>query len=225
MVDAATYRLGGTALIAGPVIAFVFIFLQPGVLLIDRVDSTDAAAFIGALSSRPVLSNLTAVAITLGFLMNAFGIWVLSSALRTSGPGGPLSLSGFFLVLFGMIGAGLAQGLTIALAGVADDPAAIAAAMPVYAVKGGITLICGVAVALGYLAIAAAVTARNDFYRPVSIIALLGSVVCLAGYVLAILDPEDDRFWLDMARMTYIVFVVWPIVLGLNLIRRAGRAG
>ncbi len=225
MVDASTCRLGGAALIAGPGIAFVFIFLQPGVLLIDRVDSTDAAAFIGALSSRPALSNLTAMAIALGFLVNAFGMWVLSSVLRSSGPGGPLALAGFFLVLFGMIGGGLAQGLTIALAGAADDPAAIAAAMPVYAVKGGITLICGVAVALGYLATAAAVTARNDFNRAVSVAALLGAAVCLAGYVLAILDPGDDRFWLDMARLTYIVFVVWPVVLGLNLIRRAGRTG
>ena len=225
MVDAATCRLGGAALIAGPGMAFAFIFLQPGVLLIDRVDSTDAAAFIGALSSRPVLSNLTAMAIALGFLMNAYGVRVLSSVLRTSGPGGPLSLAGFFLLLFGMIGGGLAQGLTIALAGVADEPAAIAAAMPVYAVKAGITSICGVTVALGYLALAAALAARDDFNRPVSVAALLGSAVCLAGYVLAILDPEDDRFWLDMARLTYIVFVVWPIVLGLNLIRRAARAG
>ncbi|MCY4547199.1 MAG: hypothetical protein OXC28_02420 [Defluviicoccus sp.] len=225
MVDAATCRLGGAALMAGPSVAFVFIFLQPGVLLIDRVDSTDAAAFIGALSSRPVLSNVTAMAIALGFLTNAFGAWVLSSVLRTSGPGGPLALAGFFLLLFGMIGGGLAQGLTITLAGVADDPAAIAAAMPVYAVKGGITLICGVAVPLGYFALAAAVTWRDDFSRPVSIAALLGSAVCLAGYVLTILNPEDDRFWLDMARLTYIVFVVWPIVLGLNLIRRSARAG
>ncbi|MCY4497714.1 MAG: hypothetical protein OXC14_10550 [Rhodospirillaceae bacterium] len=225
MVDAATCRLGGAALIAGPSVAFVFIFLQPGVLLIDRVDSTDAAAFIGALSSRPVLSNATAIAIALGFLTNVFGTWVLSGVLRASGPGGPLSLAGFVLVLFGMMGGGLAQGLTIALAGVADDPGAVAAAMPVYAVKGGITLICGVAVALGYLVLAAAVACRDDFNRQVSVAALLGSAVCLAGYVLAILDPEDDRFWLDMARLTYIVFVVWPISLGLNLIRRAARSG
>ena len=40
MVDAATCRLGGAALIAGPSVAFVFIFLQPGVLLIDRVSES-----------------------------------------------------------------------------------------------------------------------------------------------------------------------------------------
>jgi len=227
MPDASTYRFGGAALIVGPSVAFVFIFLQPGVLLIDRVDSTDAIAFIGALSSRPTLSNLTAIAITLGFLLNAYGTWVLSSVLRMSGPaaGGALSLIAFFLLLFGMMGAGLAQGLTITLAGVENDPAAIAAAMPVYSVKAGITLICGVVVSLGYVLLAGVVAVRDDFNKAISILALLGSAVCLTGYVLTILNPEDDRFFLDMARLSYIVLVVWPIVLGINLIRRSGRAG
>ena len=43
MVDAATCQIGGAALIASSNVAFVVIFLQPDALLIDRVDSTDAA--------------------------------------------------------------------------------------------------------------------------------------------------------------------------------------
>ncbi len=45
-------RLGALALIVGPVLAVVFFLLEPGALLVDRADSSDAIASITALASN-----------------------------------------------------------------------------------------------------------------------------------------------------------------------------
>ncbi len=54
-------RLGAWSLIVGPVLAFVFFLIQPGVLFIERADPTDGMASVAALSSNGALTNLTAL--------------------------------------------------------------------------------------------------------------------------------------------------------------------
>ena len=71
------YRLGGLALIAGPVLWIVFFLLQPGGLLIDNADSSDAVASITSFASNSTLTIVTSMVIALGLLLIVFGFYAV----------------------------------------------------------------------------------------------------------------------------------------------------
>ena len=58
-------RLTGLSLIFGPTIAFVFFLIEPGGLLIDSVDVSDAVGSITAKGGNAALTNVTNIAIIL----------------------------------------------------------------------------------------------------------------------------------------------------------------
>ena len=66
-------KLGGLSIIVGPVLALVFYLLQPGGLLIDSADPSDAQATIAALVSNSAMSHLSAFLIPLGLLLFLHG--------------------------------------------------------------------------------------------------------------------------------------------------------
>ena len=66
-------KLGGASLLLGPVLALVFFLLQPGGLLIDRVETSDAAGTITAYASNPALTRVTSMVIALGLVMTLYG--------------------------------------------------------------------------------------------------------------------------------------------------------
>ena len=57
-------KVAGLSLILGPLLGFIFFLLQPGRMLIDRADITNAQASIMAAAGNVVLSNLTAMVIS-----------------------------------------------------------------------------------------------------------------------------------------------------------------
>ena len=78
-------RLAGLSLILGPVIAFVFFLIEPGGLLIDSADVSDAVGTIMAKSSNATLTNITNIAIILGLALILSGLYAL---MRNVTPGG-----------------------------------------------------------------------------------------------------------------------------------------
>ena len=57
-------KVAGLSLLLGPLLAFIFFLLQPGRLLIDKADISNAQASIMASADNVVLSNLTAMVIS-----------------------------------------------------------------------------------------------------------------------------------------------------------------
>ena len=57
-------KVAGFPLLLGPLLAFIFFLLQPGRLLIDKADISNAQASIMASADNVVLSNLTAMVIS-----------------------------------------------------------------------------------------------------------------------------------------------------------------
>ena len=65
----AVNRLAGLSLIFGPVIAFVFFLVEPGGLIIDSAEVSDAVGSITAKGANAALTNVTNIAIILGLAL------------------------------------------------------------------------------------------------------------------------------------------------------------
>ena len=211
-------KLGGLSLVLGPLLAFAFFLIQPGGLLIESAKPSDSAALIAAAADNVVLSNLTAIVIALGIIMTTYGMYVVQAGLRGSGNGESLALAGFLLLLFGNVGWVMAQGLTL-IAADAQSPQAIEAMAPVYSVRLGLILMPGLAIALGFFVFSLALSARPAFNKIAAWIVALASIVALVSYIIAISDPSRLDSALAIARVCYIAWVVWPIMLGVGLLK------
>ena len=186
-------------------------------MLIDRVEITNAKASIMAAAGNSVLSNLTAMVIALGLIATVYGLYVFNSKVGTSGNGKALAQYGFFLLLIGNIGWIFAQGLTFMLAD-AQSQQAVSAMTPVYSVQNGIVLLCGMAIALGFMLFSLALSTRADFNKPAALIVALISVVALVCFIIGVSDNGQLDTMITIARYCYVVWVLWPIMLGLNLV-------
>ena len=79
-------RFGGWALVIGPLLALGFFLIEPGGLLIDRADTTDAVAAITAKASNTELTHLTSLVVPFGLALLLFGFIVLQAgAIREGG--------------------------------------------------------------------------------------------------------------------------------------------
>ena len=143
-------KVAGLSLLLGPLLAFIFFLLQPGRMMIDRANVSDSAASIMAAADNAVLSNITVMVISLGLVATVYGLYVVNKRVGTSGNGKALAQFGFLFLLIGNIGWIFAQGLTLMLAD-AQSERALAASASVYSVQSGIILLCGLAVALGFM--------------------------------------------------------------------------
>ena len=211
-------KLGALSLIAGPVLAFVFFLIQPGGVLIESADLSDHVGSITAAASNVWLSNITALVIALGLVMTTYGLYVVQIGIRGGGNGDALSRAGLILIVFGNVGWVLAQGLTFIMAD-AQIPEALQAMVPVYTVKSGIVMMSGVAVSLGFLVFSLALSTRDDFNKIAAWIVALASLVAMVGYIVAISDPGQVDTAISVARVCYVAWVIWPIMLGVGLLK------
>ena len=78
-------RMGGLALIVGPVLAFVMFLLLPGGILIDTAGPSDPIAAINALADNQNLANATVSLVCVGLVLMAFGLYALQATLRRMG--------------------------------------------------------------------------------------------------------------------------------------------
>ena len=205
------------SLLLGPLLSFIFFLLQPGRMLIDRANVSDSPASIMAAADNVVLSNITVMVISLGLVATVYGLYVVNKRVGTSGNGKALAQFGFLFLLIGNIGWIFAQGLTLMLAD-AQSERVLAASASVYSVQSGIILLCGLAVALGFMLFSLAISTRSDSNRPAALIVALVSLVVLVVYIIGISDNSQLNDMITIARYCYVVWVAWPIMLGLNLL-------
>ena len=211
------YRLGGLALIAGPVLSIVFFLLQPGGLLIDNADSSDAVASITSFASNSTLTIVTSMVIALGLLLIVFGFYAVQKITRSNGIGDALSQFGLLALIIGAFGWIVAQGIHVALADA--DLQDLNAWVPVYSVYAGITLMSAIAVSLGFLTFSLALSTRDDFNKIVALVVSIVSVVAFVCFIAAAVVPEQTDTMILIGRICYFPWTIWGILLGLDLLK------
>ena len=108
--------LAGLSLIFGPTIAFVFFLVEPGGLLIDSADVSDAVGTITAKGANATLTNVTNIAIILGLALILSGLYALMRNVTLQGNGKALVQMGFFMIFIGLTGWILTGGMDFVLA-------------------------------------------------------------------------------------------------------------
>ncbi len=216
-------RLGGIALIVGPILAIAFFLIQPGGALIDSADSSDAMANITSFASNALLANITSIVIPLGLLLMLYGLYAVQDATRNGG-GDALSRFGLLAIAVGVLGWIMAQALHPAMSG-ADlaDPRVVDDMVPVYTVDLSVTLMSSVIVSFGFLVFNLALSTRDDFSKVGVLVIAAVSVVALVSFIIAATMPEHRETAATIGRICYFPWVVWSVALGLNLLKRTPR--
>ena len=212
-------RLAGLSLILGPVVAFVFFLVEPGGLIIDRADVSDAVGIITAKGSNAALTNVTNMAIIFGLALILSGLYALMRNVTLEGNGKAFVQMGFFMVFVGLTGWILAGGTDFILAD-AQTPEQITGTIPVYYAGSALFYAGGITLGLGGSIFALGLSTRDDFSRAISLLAALVSLAVMAFFMTAILSNDDRDTFISLARGFYVLLVIWYGYLGVGLMNR-----
>ncbi len=212
-------RLAGLSLIFGPLIAFVFFLVEPGGLLIDSVEVSDAVGSITAKGSNSVLTNVTNIAIILSLALILSGLYALMRNVTLQGNGKALVQMGFFMIFVGLTGWILAGGMDFILAD-AQTSGQISGSVPVYYVGSALLYAGGIALGFGGFIFALGLSTRDDFNRMISLLAALVSLAVMVFFMIAILYNDGRDTFITLARGFYVLLVIWYGYLGVGLMKR-----
>ena len=212
-------RLAGLSLIFGPVIAFVFFLVEPGGLLIDSAEVSDAVGTITAKGSNAALTNVTNIGIILGLTLILSGLYALMRNVTLQGNGKALVQMGFFMIFVGLTGWILTGGIDFILAD-AQTGDQISGSVPVYYVGSGLVYAGGIALGFGGFIFALGLSTRDDFNRTISLLAALISLAVMVFFMIAILNNDGRDTFISLARSFYVLLVIWYGYLGFGLMNR-----
>ena len=215
----AVNRLAGLSLIFGPVIAFVFFLVEPGGLIIDSADVSDAVGSITAKGANAALTNVTNIAIILGLVLILSGLYALMRNVTLQGNGKALAQMGFFMIFVGLTGWILAGGMDFILAD-AQTSDQIAGSVPVYYAGSALFYAGGITLGFGGSIFALGLSTREDFNRIISLLAALVSLAVMAFFIVAILHNDGRDTFITLARGFYVLLVIWYGYLGFGLMNR-----
>ena len=212
-------RLAGLSLIFGPVIAFVFFLLEPGGLLIDSAEVSDAVGTITAKGANAALTNVTNIGVILGLALILSGLYALMRNVTLQGNGKALVQMGFFMVFVGLTGWILSSGIDFILAD-AQTSDQVSGSVPVYYVGSALLYAGGIALGFGGFIFALGLSTRDDFNRVISLLAALVSLAVMVFFMAAVLDNANRDTFIGLARSLYVLLVIWYGYLGFGLMNR-----
>ena len=212
-------RLAGLSLIFGPIIAFVFFLIEPGGLLIDSAEVSDAVGSITAKGSNAALTNVTNIAIILGLALILSGLYALMRNVTLQGNGKAFVQMGFFMIFVGLTGWILAGGMDFILAD-AQTSDQIMGSIPVYYAGSALLYAGGITLGFGGCIFALGLSTRDDFNRTISLLAALVSLAVMVFFVIAILSNDSRDAFITLARGFYVLLVIWYGYLGFGLMKR-----
>ena len=211
-------KLGGLALMIAPVVTLIFYFLQPGGAIIDAADPANAKATITAMVSNAGLGKVVSIVIPIGLLVFLSGILVLQENVRSNGNGGALSRIAVLFILVGIIGWVVSAGASLAIIG-STQP--IEQAVPfnasLYSATLGIGTVAGILWGIGTLALALAISTREDSHKIAALVAAVAAAVAIVVTIIGGLDSTTLETMTLISGITYLVHMVWFFMLGLNL--------
>ena len=212
-------RLAGLSLIFGPIIAFVFFLIEPGGLLIDSAEVSDAVGSITAKGSNETLTNVTNIGIILGLALILSGLYALMRNVTLQGNGKAFVQMGFFMLLVGLIGWILSSATDFILAD-AQTGEQIAGSVPVYYSGSALVYAGGIMIGLGGSIFALGLSTRDDFNQIVSLLAALVSLAVMVFFMIAILNNDGRDTFISLARSFYVLLVIWWGYLGVGMMKR-----
>ena len=210
--------LGSWSLIIGPVLAVVCYLIQPGVMLIEPADPSDAQATIVALMSNSTLSQVTAMLIPIGLIMFLFGMNVIGSSVTGNGEG--LYRYGGQLFLIAIVGWTIGSALNGAIGGMTGAQAG-AVGGAVYAVGDAIGTIAGIVGAIGIMCYGLALSARDGFNKNAALIVALAALVALVSTVYGAMDSSFRETGTMIGGIFFVIASAWSVMLGLGLRKSA----
>lgn len=219
-MSAAMNRTGGWALIVGPLLALGFFLVEPGGLLIDRADSTDAVAGIAARASNTALTHLTALVVPFGLTLMLFGFIVLQAgAIREGGGIGAALLAVVFLGV-GTIVWGITQGLNHPISEIDVASAqSLSVGLALNEVQSAGRVLGGLFAAAGFLVLSLSpwMRARSNTLAANGVVIV--SLIALAGLIAGIFAVDLRAEGIMISRACYFVWVAWSVYLGTQLIK------
>ena len=224
-MSAAMNRSGGWALVIGPLLALAFFLVEPGGLLIESADSTDAVASITAKASNTALAHLTALIVPFGLALLLFGFIVLQAgAIREGGGIGAALLAVVFLGT-GMVVWGITQGLNHPISEIDVSSAeSMAVGLALFEVQSASRVLGGLLVAAGFLVLGLSpwMRARSNVLAANGIVVV--SLVSLVGLVVGLFSVDLRLEGITVSRACYFIWVAWSVYLGAQLIRSSNDA-
>ena len=214
-------KLGGLAVIFGPVFTLVFFFLQPGGAIIDAADPASAQATISAILANSGLAQLTSIFIPIGLIILLFGIIVVQGNLRSNGNGDALSRFGLLFISLGVISWVIGSGANLAIAGSSlPIEQSIGVYGSLYSASLGIGTIGGLLAGIGFLALSLAISTREDYNKIFALVAAAAAVVSIVVTIIGGLDSSQLELMTQITGIPYLVHTAWMITLGLALIKK-----
>jgi len=211
-------KLGGLALMIAPVVTLIFYFLQPGGAIIDAADPANTKATITAMVSNAGLGKVVSIVIPIGLLVFLSGILVLQENVRSNGNGGALSRIAVLFILAGIIGWVVSSGASLAITGSGKEAAeAVPLFESMYSATLGIGTVAGILWGIGTLALALAISTREDSNNIAALVAAVAAVVAIVVTIIGGLDSTTLETMTLISGITYLVHMVWFFMLGLNL--------
>ena len=212
-------RLAGLSLIFGPIIAFVFFLIEPGGLLIDSAEVSDAVGTITAKSGNAALTNVTNIAIILGLALILSGLYALMRNVTLEGNGKAFVQMGFFMIFVGLTGWIFSGGVDFILAD-AESSEQISGSVPVYYAGSALFYAGGITLGFGGCIFALGLSTRDDFNQIISLLAALVSLAVMVFFIMAVLDNGGRDTFISLARGCYVLLVIWYGYLGVGLMKR-----
>ena len=200
-----------------PVVTLIFYFLQPGGAIIDAADPANAKATITAMVSNAGLGKVVSIVIPIGLLVFLSGILVLQENVRSNGNGGALSRIAVLFILAGIIGWVVSSGASLAITGSGKEAAAVPLFESMYSATLGIGTVAGILWGIGTLALALAISTREDSNNIAALVAAVAAVVAIVVTIIGGLDSTTLETMTLISGITYLVHMVWFFMLGLNL--------
>ena len=201
-----------------PVVTLIFYFLQPGGSFIDAADPADGAATIAAMVSNAGLGKVVSIVIPIGLLVFLSGILVLQEHVRSNGNGGALSRIAVLFILVGIIGWVVSAGVSLAIIGSTQPiEQAVPFTASLYSATLGIGTVAGILWGIGTLALALAISTREDSNKIAALVAAVAAVVAIVVTIIGGLDTAQLELMTQITGITFIVHVVWFFMLGRSL--------
>ena len=194
-----------------PVVTLIFYFLQPGGSFIDAADPADGAATIAAMVANAGLGKVVSIVIPIGLLVFLSGILVLQENIRSNGNGGALSRIAVLFILVGIIGWVVSAGVSLAIIGSTLPNASL------YSATLGIGTVAGVLWGIGTLALALAISTREDSNKIAALVAAVAAVVAIVVTIIGGLDTAQLELMTQITGIIFVVHVVWFFMLGRSL--------
>ena len=201
-------RLGGLALIVGPVVGLVFYFIQQFVVIGPDIDPAKGELVAKALANNSSLAILTAIGITLGLIILLHGVMQL---VKESGDA--LSSLGVKFTIVATAGWVVGNGITASVAGDVNLGG-------LYGAAAGINQFSAIVFTLGFVLINLGIAGKDFINKNIAYVVALVALVGLISAIIGGFASSTLQTMNLVGGIVYIIFTLWSIWLGKDMMAR-----